>query len=50
MSEEKNQNKELKEDTATNKGTGPDGVDKAPGEETSQNNIQFVQETQKVRK
>ena len=31
----------------TNKGRGPQGIDKAPGEETPQNNEQFVAQTQK---
>lgn len=31
-------------------GRGQDGVDKAPGEETSQDNVQFTQETQKGKK
>ncbi len=30
-----------------NTGHGPQGVDKAPGEETATDNVQFVQETQK---
>ncbi|GAB4091240.1 hypothetical protein [Flaviaesturariibacter terrae] len=28
-------------------GRGPQGVDKAPGEEPSQDNVQFTQQTQK---
>ncbi|RYD95147.1 MAG: hypothetical protein EOP50_08440 [Sphingobacteriales bacterium] len=28
-------------------GLGPQGIDKAPGEEPSQDNVQFTQETQK---
>jgi hypothetical protein len=31
----------------TGRSHGPQGVDKAPGEETSQDNVQFTQETQK---
>jgi hypothetical protein len=31
-------------------GRGPDGVDKAPGEETSRDNINFVAESQKGKK
>lgn len=31
-------------------GKGPDGVDKAPGEETSSDNINFVVESQKGKK
>ena len=31
----------------TGAGTGPEGVDKAPGEETSAKPYQFVQQTQK---
>lgn len=37
-------------DNTSYKGKGPDGVDKAPGEETTQENVQFVQETQKGKK
>lgn len=33
-----------------NKNSGPQGVDKAPGEEPSQDNIQFTQESQKGKK
>lgn len=29
------------------RGRGPQGVDKAPGEEPSQDNVQFTQESQK---
>ena len=29
---------------------GPQGIDKAPGEEPSQDNVQFTQETQKGKK
>ena len=31
-------------------GRGPQGIDKAPGEETSQENVQFTQESQKGKK
>jgi len=31
-------------------GHGPQGVDKAPGEETAQDNVQFTQESQKGKK
>lgn len=31
-------------------GRGQDGVDKAPGEETNTDNVQFTQETQKGKK
>jgi len=34
----------------TNNGKGPQGVDKAPGEETSEENVQFTQQTQKGKK
>lgn len=37
-------------DQAANKGHGPQGIDKAPGEETPQDNVQFTQETQKGKK
>jgi hypothetical protein len=42
-------NKERKNSVA-NPGHAPQGVDNAPGEETSENNIQFVQQTQKGKK
>jgi len=32
---------------ATSKGHGPQGIDKAPGEETSQDIVPFTQESQK---
>ena len=35
---------------AANRGHGPQGVDKAPGEETSQDNVPFTQESQKGKK
>ena len=31
-------------------GRGPQGIDKAPGEETNQDNVQFKEETQKGKK
>ena len=34
-------------DDMTNKGLGPQGIDKAPGEETSQNTEHVVYDTQK---
>ncbi|MCW3074780.1 MAG: hypothetical protein JWP69_1849 [Flaviaesturariibacter sp.] len=41
-------------DQAPNKletpGHGPQGIDKAPGEEPSQDNVQFTQESQKGKK
>jgi hypothetical protein len=33
-----------------NPGHGPQGIDKAPGEEPSQDNVQFTQESQKGKK
>ena len=38
------------EDNLTGKGSGPQGIDKAPGEETSQNLENVAQETQKGKK
>ena len=35
---------------AANRGHGPQGVDKAPGEETPQDNVQFIAESQKGKK
>lgn len=37
-------------DAKTGKTHGPQGVDKAPGEEVSEDNDQFIQETQKGKK
>jgi hypothetical protein len=34
----------------TSGGQGPQGVDKAPGEETTEENVQFTKETQKGKK
>ena len=34
----------------TGRNHGPQGIDKAPGEETAQDNVQFTQETQKGKK
>jgi hypothetical protein len=46
--------KNIQTDTTPNRlatpGNGPDGVDKAPGEETSRDNINFVVESQKGKK
>ncbi len=39
-----------KNENITHKGNGPQGVDKAPGEENSEENIQFTQQTQKGKK
>ncbi len=39
-----------KEKSITDAGIGPQGVDKAPGEETSEYNVQFTQQTQKGKK
>ncbi|MDB5197839.1 MAG: hypothetical protein JWP88_2210 [Flaviaesturariibacter sp.] len=33
-----------------NRGRGPQGIDKAPGEEPSQDNVQFTQQSQKGKK
>ena len=33
-----------------NRGHGPQGIDKAPGEETSQDEVQFTTESQKGKK
>ena len=49
-----NKNEEQKEEPRQNHlrtpGQGPQGIDKPPGEETSQDNVQFTQETQKGKK
>jgi hypothetical protein len=33
-----------------NRGHGPQGIDKAPGEETPQDDVQFIQQSQKGKK
>lgn len=45
--EDRNNNEPNKLD---NPGRGPQGIDKAPGEEPSQDNLQFTQESQKGKK
>jgi hypothetical protein len=35
---------------SANRGHGPQGIDKAPGEETAQDNVPFTQESQKGKK
>ncbi len=47
---QQNAGKNQKENSMANPGDGPQGVDKAPGEETSEDNVQFVQQTQKGKK
>ena len=37
-------------DEAANRGHGPQGIDKAPGEETPQDTVPFTQESQKGKK
>jgi hypothetical protein len=39
-----------RQDEHTGRQHGPQGVDKAPGEESSQDNVQFTQQTQKGKK
>jgi hypothetical protein len=41
---------EQRPNSLDNPGHGPQGIDKAPGEEPSQDNVQFVQESQKGKK
>jgi hypothetical protein len=52
MQEQKQQaaQNERAENKNANPGHGPQGVDKAPGEEPSEDNVQFTQETQKGKK
>jgi hypothetical protein len=45
-----NQEKDQRPNSLDNPGRGPQGIDKAPGEETSQDNVQFTQESQKGKK
>jgi hypothetical protein len=52
MQEQKQQgsSNESAQNQSANKGHGPQGIDKAPGEEPSEDNVQFTQETQKGKK
>ena len=43
---DRNQQNNMQDDM-TNRGHGPQGIDKAPGEETSENTQNVAQETQK---
>jgi hypothetical protein len=43
-------NQHANENKNANRGHGPQGIDKAPGEEPSEDNVQFTQETQKGKK
>lgn len=46
----KENNKKKNESPYTGKHHGPQGIDKPPGEEVSEDNVQFSQETQKGKK
>jgi hypothetical protein len=43
-------NNQLAQNKLDNPHHGPDGVDKAPGEESSDDKVQFIQESQKGKK
>jgi hypothetical protein len=45
--EQNKQNRSEEPNRLQNPGHGPQGIDKAPGEEPSQDNVNFVAETQK---
>lgn len=47
---QKEQNRSERPDELVGRGKGPEGVDKAPGEETSQDTEQVTMETQKGKK
>lgn len=44
------ENQEMPINNIENKGHGPQGIDKAPGEEPSEDNVQFTQQSQKGKK
>lgn len=46
----RSQDQEFLANHLENAGHGPQGIDKAPGEETSKDNVQFTQQTQKGKK
>ena len=48
--QEKNQGLGGRQDEYAGRQHGPQGIDKAPGEEPSQDNVQFTQQTQKGKK
>jgi hypothetical protein len=50
MQKKSSANDDISHPKYTNASHGPEGVDKAPGEETSLHPDQFVQETQKGKK
>lgn len=50
MKEREEFNTDSRSKEAENRGHGPQGIDKAPGEEPSDDNVQFIQESQKGKK
>lgn len=48
--QDRNMNNNRTANEKANKGHGMQGIDKAPGEEPSQDNVQFQQQTQKGKK
>ena len=50
MQEQKREGPQKEENKNAYPGHGPQGVDKAPGEETSEDEVEFAQETQKGKK
>lgn len=50
MAQHSSDSKDHQEDNVTGKGNGPQGVDKAPGEETSTDTDQLTEDSQKGKK
>jgi hypothetical protein len=48
--QQQNNNDKNRSDKPDQPGYGPQGIDKAPGEETNKDNVQFKEETQKGKK
>jgi hypothetical protein len=50
MQEQNKRDNSSRQNMKTAPGHGPQGIDKAPGEEGSQDNVQFTQQSQKGKK
>jgi len=50
MTDQNKKDGQTEENKNANSGHGPQGIDKAPGEEPSEDNVQFEQQTQKGKK
>lgn len=50
MNKQQNESSEPRQNHLETPGQGPQGIDKVPGEEPSEDNVQFTQQTQKGKK